>query len=158
VPDFLKIYNRVENFSLGFKAHVNDQEMVFFHYLFSEVELERNGAKEERPKPYTICAVEVTQNFDPILALTRRSLALFGRSDLEKLALEGDFDNYFSILIPKGSEVDALSVLTPDVMEIMVDNGRGIDLEVRDNLIIMSSQDDYLQVAKIDKLLTYMYK
>jgi hypothetical protein len=38
----------------------------------------------------------------------------------EKLNLEGDFDQYFQVFIRPDTEVDVLSVLTPDVMEIII--------------------------------------
>jgi len=37
-----------------------------------------------------------------------------------KLNLEGDFDKHFQVHIVPGTEVDVLSVLTPDVMQLMI--------------------------------------
>lgn len=39
--------------------------------------------------------------------------------EFQTLNLEGDFTNYFTVYIPKGSQVDVLSVLSPDVMEAL---------------------------------------
>lgn len=158
VPDFLRIHNRAEEYSTAYLARLNNLNIVFFHYLFTEVEFYRNMPEEEKPKSYTLCAVELPQTFDPILALTHHSLSLFAGSDLEKIKLEGDFNEYFSVLIPKDSEVDALSILTPDVMAIMMDNGQDMDLNINGHYVILSTRHDYLQVDKIDILLSYMYK
>ncbi len=40
-------------------------------------------------------------------------------SNYDKLHLEGDFPRYFHLYIPKGTQVDVLSVITPDVMQTL---------------------------------------
>ena len=55
----------------------------------------------------------------------------FDRS--QRLKLEGDFNNYFDLYVPKQYERDALYVFTPDVMQALVDRGKQYDMEVVDS-------------------------
>ncbi len=57
----------------------------------------------------------------------------------QKLGLEGDFDNYFTLYAPEEYKTDALYVFTPDVMTAVIDSGKSYDMEVvDDNLMIYS--------------------
>lgn len=51
----------------------------------------------------------------------------------QTLALEGDFNNYFTLYAPKQYERDVLYVLTPDVMMAMVKHGQNYDIEIVDD-------------------------
>jgi hypothetical protein len=62
--------------------------------------------------------------------------------DGERLNLEGDFNDYFSLQIEKGQEIDALSVITPDVMQKLVDYNQAEDIEIlATNLYFMCGHD-----------------
>lgn len=57
----------------------------------------------------------------------------------QKLALEGDFNDYFDLYVPNGYERDALYIFTPDVMAVFVDETDSFDAEIiDDNLFIYS--------------------
>jgi hypothetical protein len=54
----------------------------------------------------------------------------------QRLGLEGDFDRFFRLYVPQGYERDALYVLTPDLMALLVDQagtGAAFDVEVVDD-------------------------
>lgn len=55
----------------------------------------------------------------------------------QTLALEGDFNNYFTLYVPKQYERDALYVFTPDVMKAMVEYGKDYDIEVVDDQLFL---------------------
>lgn len=65
----------------------------------------------------------------------------FDRS--QTLALEGDFNNYFTLYAPKQYERDALYVFTPDVMAAMVDYGQEYDIEIVDDELFIYSGDHF---------------
>ena len=52
---------------------------------------------------------------------------------IEVLKLEGDFHKYFDVLVPSGYHIDALQILTPDVMSTLIDFGQEYDFELIDN-------------------------
>lgn len=53
------------------------------------------------------------------------------------LSLEGDFDKYFTLYVPKGYERDAFYVFTPDVMHALISAGAAYDIEVIDNYLML---------------------
>lgn len=55
-----------------------------------------------------------------------------GRSQLR---LEGDFSDVFEVSVPHGYETDALYVLTPDLMAILLDESADLDLEIVDRTL-----------------------
>lgn len=79
----------------------------------------------------------------------------FGGS--QRLSLEGDFDNYFTLYAPEQYKRDALYVFTPDVMQALVEAAHAYDCEViDDDFYIYSSRAfgladraEFLELASI---------
>ena len=61
----------------------------------------------------------------------------------QKLSLEGNFDKYFTLYAPKEYEADALYVFTPDVMAVMIDEGRNYDIEIVGNELYIYSRKHF---------------
>jgi hypothetical protein len=60
--------------------------------------------------------------------------------DGEVISLEGDFNKYFTLYVPRGFEIEALQIFAPDVMAKLIDNSKQFDLEfIGDHLYIYSS-------------------
>lgn len=51
----------------------------------------------------------------------------------DKLKLEGDFNNHFTLYAPAQYHTDALYVFTPDVMAALIDAGKNYDIEIVDD-------------------------
>jgi hypothetical protein len=66
----------------------------------------------------------------------------FDRSQI--LGLEGNFNEYFTLYVPKQYGRDALYVFTPDVMAAMIDSGRQYDIEIVGDELYMYSQGSFL--------------
>lgn len=73
----------------------------------------------------------------PNMVLDAKSSNFMGITNLpdvfhpsQKLQLEGDFNSYFDLYVPRQYERDALYVFTPDVMQVLIDSGRQYDMEV----------------------------
>lgn len=59
----------------------------------------------------------------------------------QKLQLEGDFNEHFTLYCPPGRERDALQIFTPDVMALLIDHGSTWDVEIiDDNLFVYSTR------------------
>ncbi|MEO8527737.1 MAG: hypothetical protein ABI435_01530 [Pseudolysinimonas sp.] len=54
------------------------------------------------------------------------------------LPLEGDFQTYFRFYSPTGYEQDALQVVTPDVMAVLVDDAAAWHVEIVDDWVIFT--------------------
>jgi hypothetical protein len=61
--------------------------------------------------------------------------ASFGRN--QRLSLEGDFDQYFTLYCPQGYERDALYLFTPDIMARFIDNAAQLDVEIVDDWLFL---------------------
>jgi hypothetical protein len=48
----------------------------------------------------------------------------------QRLRLEGDFDKYFDLYAPAKRRIEALSIITPDVMQALISTGYKFDLEI----------------------------
>jgi hypothetical protein len=55
----------------------------------------------------------------------------------QRLSLEGDFDEHFRLFVPEGYEPDALYVFTPDLMALLIDETGDLDVEIRDDRLIV---------------------
>lgn len=60
----------------------------------------------------------------------------------QRLSLEGDFDRFFEMSVPKGYERDALYLFTPDVMAWLIDDVQSFDVELIDHSVILRSRRD----------------
>lgn len=71
----------------------------------------------------------------------------------QKLSLEGNFDDYFTLYAPKEYERDAFYVFTPDLMALLIDYLASCDVEVIDNqLFIYSTKFELLDKATLAKI------
>jgi len=53
----------------------------------------------------------------------------------QHLRLEGNFSDVFALSVPVGYERDALYLLTPDLMAVLLDNAADLDLEIVDSTL-----------------------
>lgn len=58
----------------------------------------------------------------------------------QRLSLEGDFDQYFTLYCPEGYEADALYLFTPDIMARFIDNAAQLDVEIVDDWMFLYMQ------------------
>jgi hypothetical protein len=56
------------------------------------------------------------------------------------LSLEGDFDKYFTLYCAAGFEEDALYVITPDLMALLIDQASPFDVEIAGNWMFFYSR------------------
>ncbi|MDB5163878.1 MAG: hypothetical protein JWS12_496 [Candidatus Saccharibacteria bacterium] len=67
----------------------------------------------------------------------------------QKLALEGDFNTYFQLFVPKDSAMIVLSILSPNVMETLITSSQRFDVELHDeHLRIISLNKVYNEEAE----------
>jgi hypothetical protein len=55
----------------------------------------------------------------------------------QTLSLEGDFDQHFTLYAPQGYERDALYIMTPDLMALLIDETGDLDVEVVDDMLFV---------------------
>ncbi|TBN57029.1 hypothetical protein EYE40_06230 [Glaciihabitans arcticus] len=73
------------------------------------------------------------------------------------IELEGDFSEFFELTVPAGYERDALYLLTPDLMAILIDEGADLDVEIVDDTLYvyrttpfdLASSDEWRRIRRI---------
>jgi len=97
------------------------------------------SGKNRRTNTYSYVRISFPRHL-PNMVLDSKQNNFLGMTNLpdvynaaQKLQLEGDFNQHFDVYVPAGYERDALYVLTPDVMAMLIDLGGNYDMEVVDN-------------------------
>lgn len=107
----------------------NDSKITHFGYIM--IDLDRNLPN--------IVLDAIKNNTDSIFGINRGNLPIALKNN-QKLSLEGDFDKYFSLYVPKGYEEDALYIFSPDLMSIFIDElSESYDAEIVDNKLFIYS-------------------
>ncbi|MEP6481772.1 MAG: hypothetical protein ABJA94_07165 [Rhodoglobus sp.] len=120
---------------------------------------ERHSAKDNEGwvQDWGFLAMRLARKLPNILLLAH------GRSALpdapphadQTLSLEGDFDSHFTLYCPKGSETDALTLFTPDLMALLIDEASGLSVQLVDDAAVFYSPTpiDYTDTALVLRLL-----
>lgn len=88
--------------------------------------------KSAQKHNFTVAAMTMPLQMPHVLLLCKKNPSGMRRDlgDGEELQLEGDFRNYFSLQIERDKQVDVLKLITPDVMQALVDYGQTEDIEM----------------------------
>lgn len=80
--------------------------------------------------------------------------ARFSISRGNKVSLEGDFDKHFQLYAPEGYTQLALSIISPDVMQTLIDTAADYDIEIKGSrLHIISRQRIFDRIDREAKVL-----
>ncbi len=81
---------------------------------------------------YLIICIELAVDFPHIIlnGIRNNSGAEFLFENSKRVSLEGDFDKYFRLYIDKQEAIDALSIITPDIMSQMITHSARHDIEI----------------------------
>ena len=94
------------------------------------------AVKLERRVPHML--LDSKRNNMSIFGMELSNLPVMFKKD-QVLKLEGDFNNYFTLYAPKQYERDALYILTPDLMALLIDNTAPYDVEAVDDTLFVYS-------------------
>jgi hypothetical protein len=115
---------------------------------FGNHEIVTAGRREGAPRFGGYAMVRLAQEMPHIRVIARRgplrrALTMMSRPEREqRLSLEGDFDRHYELYCAAGSERDALYLFTPDVLALLIDRVRGLDVEVVGDRLLLTSYDD----------------
>lgn len=121
------------------------------------------SGKSRQSHTYGYMKIPLPRNL-PHMLLDAKSNNLFGRfsnlpmmfSNDQKLQLEGDFNNYFTLYAPKEYETDALYIFTPDVMQALISSSKEYDVEIIDGSLFLYS-NDYFDMTKQQEIEELFY-
>ena len=148
IPPSLQ-FGHSPRFSPVIKAQLGSVAADLFTYQCSTGE-----DRTQQIHRFTVARVDVGASL-PHMVLLAKSAHADMRQDFanhEDLQLEGDFSKYFTLQIEKGQEIDALAVITPDVMQTLVtyENSEDIEIFAADLYFIMGSDKrDYMHAQQI---------
>ena len=109
---------------------------------------------------YSFARLSLNRNL-PHMVLDAKSNNFFGSNlpdqfnGSQRMSLEGDFNKYFDVYAPNGYERDALYVFTPDVMQVLIDQGKDFDIEIVGNelFIFRSGKLELTSKGEIETML-----
>ncbi|WP_156761624.1 phage holin family protein [Microbacterium karelineae] len=103
------------------------------------------SGKNEKTHTWGYIAVRLDAPLPHIVLDAKGNNSLFGsnlpigfRKD-QRLSLEGDFDEHFSLYCPEGYEADALYLFTPDIMQRFMSSAAHLDVEIVDDWLFFYS-------------------
>lgn len=137
-------------------ADINGHKCDIYKYEFST-----GSGKSKQFHFYTIVCVTVARSFPHLVLDSKRSRSLFNPDAAfvgsvvppNKAKLEGNFHDYFQLYYEKGENIDALSVITPDVMQTLIDSNQAQDIEVSGKHIYFMAHSDQRTASELPALL-----
>jgi len=155
-PCFLWLKDKADVVSInvsdgyGFELAQGVNCVVFvFEYTLKE-------GRFTRTYQFSIAQIHQSRVFPHLFLEGKQVGGLYPYDDRQELHLEGDFDDYFNLYVPGGEQVDALTILTPDVMQVLVDGGRPYDLELVDDMLVVIAAGNPYMRAKLPVLFTFL--
>lgn len=104
------------------------------------------SGKNSTTHDWGFMAFRLDRSLPHIVLDARANNGLFGGTNLpaffakeQKLSLEGNFNEYFTLYCPSGYERDALYVFTPDLMALLIDEAAPFDVEIIDQWMFVYS-------------------
>lgn len=90
----------------------------------------------------SMLTVEIKQDipeivFDSLLNDTWLNSLTQQFDQVQQLGLEGDFNNHYRVYAPVKHRIDALSIITPDLMAVLLESGSAFDVLLGKNKIIV---------------------
>ncbi len=154
-----------------------DERLSFANQKVSEIgniEFTIGGGKSQRTYPYSYARIKLPRKLPHILLDSRKNDGFLGLDKItalqfsvgqkidenQKMQLEGDFNDYFTLYVPQGYAQDALYVFTPDVMQLMVDLGARFDAEIIDDdlYIFQPKHIEFRDGTQMEELITLSEK
>jgi hypothetical protein len=109
-----------------------------------------------RTYTYAIALMEQKRVFPHMFLDGKQNGASYAYQKKQRLQLEGDFNDYFNLYVPNGEERDALEILTPDVMQVLVDGGRPYDIELLADFIVIIASGTQYEKERLPVFLKFM--
>lgn len=121
-------------------------------FVFAAVSRRRRGLRGLKlvvvPLPRPVPNMVLLSTGDSVL----RSSGIALRES-QRLAVEGDFQDVFTLYCPAGYERDALYVFAPDLLRRLMDSAAGCDLElVDDRVLIYAPAQAFSKPGQLDEL------
>lgn len=121
-------YGRQQKCGPIIKAQLGTLNCDLFNYTTTV-----GGGKSARTWTYGIVRMPLPKTLPHMLLLSKKTSLDMQRPDIasrQDIQLEGDFNRYFQLQIEQGQQIDALTVITPDVMQALIQYNQAEDIEI----------------------------
>jgi hypothetical protein len=149
LPPFLSGHNK-SKFTNGYTVKLPHGALQIFRFAYLSTLQDSSSWRA-----MDIAALETSKTFTPLHVFSKQQHGAYERPEQgQKLELEGDFNQYFEVVIPSGRQLEALEILTPDIMQIMLEHGKSCDFELYGNRVgIIAYQWSFYQPNNMDHLI-----
>jgi hypothetical protein len=108
-------------------AQLNDITADLFSYNCTT-----GSGKNATTHYFTVARVQLPKNLPHLVLLSKKAYADLQRdlANATTLELEGNFSDYFTLQVEQGQQIDALAVITPDVMQTLLTYNQKEDIEI----------------------------
>lgn len=141
------------SYDMAYRAAVANHSVVFFQYEYTEYNrnIDPNQPESSTTCYFTIVHATMPTSLPTVLLLHHTFLSKlvnFGlHAGLQKIDLEGNFNDSYDTYITPGGQVEALSLLTPDVMEdvmALAGSQKYVSMQLAGQAIAMSFENQTL--------------
>lgn len=132
-------------------AQFNNLSCDLLFYQYTE-----GSGKSSHTYYFTIVRNHLNKQFPHIILDSKKNFSQLRNipGNYENLKLEGDFYKYFNLYEAKGEEVDVLSIITPDVMQVLIDAQQQQDIEIFSSYLYFVAVSDKRTPEAMRTLLT----
>lgn len=114
------------------------------------------SGKQQHSYTYTVCEATGSTQFPDITLTSKQNGFLASPHVLsfsdEHIQLEGDFNKYFTLTVPKNYEQEAYQILTPDVMASLIDKAKKLNFEFLGDKIYVYVEHEITTRAELQEL------
>ncbi len=121
-----------------------------------EFDTTTGGGRYKTTHYFTVATAPLPKSMPHMVLRAKKSLDSDMQNDMdngETLQLEGDFNDYFKLQVEKGQEIDVLAIITPDVMQTLVNYNQAEDLEILGSSLYFIMRDDKRDSEQIRQLI-----
>lgn len=131
----------------GYEFTIAGKPVTVFNYQYSE-----GHGKNQRTFRFGAAVLSTKKSYPHLFLDGSVNGASWSYSGNQKISLEGNFDKYFKLYAPKESKSVALAILTPDVMQTLINSAASYDVEIFDKSISFVSNKSFYGFQQLQDL------
>lgn len=141
-------------FGKGHSRHfVSGLTSVSQDWLVANYQYTVGSGKNSRTFDYGLIRIQLPRKLPNVLFDAKKNNFIVSNLESnvnpdQKIVLEGDFNNYFTVYGPSGYGRDILYFLTPELMSCLVDHAAGYDIEIIDDQLFLYSVSPFMFQSK----------
>lgn len=165
LPSYLLNRGQNPTFDMAYRATVDGTTLNFFQYCYTEYRQDydpQTHTAQQRAQQYyfTVVQAPLAHPQPTVVLLHHTLLGKFAdigeHSGLTRLTLEGDFNKDFDTYMTPNGQVETLSLLTPDIMQLLQAGNTKASLSIGGQSLSMSVETSNLSPKTIMPLLQYV--